>query len=375
MNNNKKNGTVLYIGGFELPDKNAAAQRVVSNAKLFKHIGIDTVFVGVMKTPVDNCSILGTKKEVKGFTSFAVPYPTNPNQWFKYLCSAEPFIEVAETIEDLTAIVCYNFQSVALKKILDYCKKRSVKCIADVTEWYSGDGRSLPVKVLKKADTFYRMCIVQKQLSGLIVISKYLLNYYKECKNVIYLPPLTDLLSCAKLEKEKREELRLVYAGSPGLKDRIDLLIEAISHVKRPIKLDIIGISEEEYLLLHPEHVHKELFSDKIHFMGRIPHNDTLEYVRNADFSCFFRYEDRVTSAGFPTKFAEAISLGTPVLTNKSSNIADYIKNGQNGILLNELSVEEIANAIETAPKNIIVDPIIFNYMQYTDGVIELLTK
>ena len=28
----KEKGTVLYVGGFELPDKNAAAHRVVNNA-------------------------------------------------------------------------------------------------------------------------------------------------------------------------------------------------------------------------------------------------------------------------------------------------------------------------------------------------------
>ena len=30
-----KKRTILYVGGFELPDKNAAAQRVLSVAKIF----------------------------------------------------------------------------------------------------------------------------------------------------------------------------------------------------------------------------------------------------------------------------------------------------------------------------------------------------
>ena len=33
-------GTVLYIGGFELPDKNAAAQRVVGIAKSLRDLAI-----------------------------------------------------------------------------------------------------------------------------------------------------------------------------------------------------------------------------------------------------------------------------------------------------------------------------------------------
>ena len=30
--------TIIYIGGFELPDKDAAAQRLVANAKIFKEL-------------------------------------------------------------------------------------------------------------------------------------------------------------------------------------------------------------------------------------------------------------------------------------------------------------------------------------------------
>ena len=40
---------VLYLGGFELPDKNAAAQRVLSNAKLLREMGHDVTFAGISK--------------------------------------------------------------------------------------------------------------------------------------------------------------------------------------------------------------------------------------------------------------------------------------------------------------------------------------
>ena len=35
------NKSILYLGGFELPDKNAAAQRVMANAKLLREMGFD----------------------------------------------------------------------------------------------------------------------------------------------------------------------------------------------------------------------------------------------------------------------------------------------------------------------------------------------
>ena len=36
--------TILYIGGFELPDKNAAAHRVVANGKALRELGYSVVF-------------------------------------------------------------------------------------------------------------------------------------------------------------------------------------------------------------------------------------------------------------------------------------------------------------------------------------------
>ena len=39
--------SILYLGGFELPDKNAAAQRVMANAKLLGEMGFDVSFIGI----------------------------------------------------------------------------------------------------------------------------------------------------------------------------------------------------------------------------------------------------------------------------------------------------------------------------------------
>jgi len=37
---------IIYYGPFQLPDKNAAAHRVINNAKLLRELGYETVFLG-----------------------------------------------------------------------------------------------------------------------------------------------------------------------------------------------------------------------------------------------------------------------------------------------------------------------------------------
>lgn len=52
----------------------------------------------------------------------------------------------------------------------------------------------------------------------------------------------------------------------------------------------------------------------------------------------FLREDNLVNNAGFPTKFVEAITAGTPVLTNSTSNIKDYLLIGKYGYILNSKS-------------------------------------
>ena len=47
MKNEKK--TILYLGGFLLPDKNAAAHRVVNNSKIFEALNYNVILIGYDK--------------------------------------------------------------------------------------------------------------------------------------------------------------------------------------------------------------------------------------------------------------------------------------------------------------------------------------
>jgi len=59
-------------------------------------------------------------------------------------------------------------------------------------------------------------------------------------------------------------------------------------------------------------------------FKGRQPNELVLKRIAECDFSIFFRDETRVTLAGFPSKLAESISCGTPVVSNRMVSLEDY---------------------------------------------------
>ena len=385
-------GTILYIGGFELPDKNAAAHRVLNNAKIFRELEYDVVFIGIDKSLVFGNDVLSTKKIVQGFDCWAIPYPSTKSQWIHYLCGIYEIKKIVVLYENIKYVICYNYQAYALVKLKRFCKKNLIKIIGDCTEWYCVKDQSLSYGVLKWLDTFFRMRIIHQRLDGLIVISTYLKKYYSKCKNIICVPPLVDKEEGKwknQIISNIDDKITIVYAGSPGNKDKINLFIDIllnVDNIKEKVLLKIIGINRNEYIILNPLH---GIIIDKIdeftEFYGRMPHNDVISIICSSDFSAFLRENKKANMAGFPTKFVESISCGIPVLTNNTSDLDEYLVDGENGYMLNlddkENAVSKFENILDSSNKNmnrmkqICSNSKIFDYRNYIDLVWEFMRK
>jgi glycosyltransferase involved in cell wall biosynthesis len=344
------NKTILYIGGFILPDGNAAAHRVLSNAKILDKLGYKVVFIGTSNQQLSK-NVMSTFEIIEGYSSYKVNYPTNFKQWLFYLTSIKNVKKIINQIgvDNLDTIIAYNYPSIALNRLLTFSRKNNIKLFSDCTEWAVESSNKSIRAILKNIDTYFRMHVVHPKLNGLLAISKYLFEYYsKKMNNVIYVPPLVDVSDKKWIvsESSNKDQLNLVYAGSPGngAKDRIDLVVIALSKIKtilkKPFNLAIIGITKEQYINDFKATNLPQNIEENITFKGRLSHIEAIKEVQKADFSIFFRENNLVTKAGFPTKFVESITCGTPVLTNESSNLVDYLKDEKFGLILSLASEE-----------------------------------
>lgn len=340
---------ILYVGGFELPDKNAAAQRVIANGKLLRSLGHEVRFLGVNKSE-KNIKLENSYLKYYDFDSWSISYPKSLRDWVKYVTKIDKIKHLIETSNfNPDIIITYNFPALSTAKLIKYCRKNNIKLIADITEWYGHKIKS-SLGFIKFIDSELRMRYYNKKLDGLICISRYLYDYYKDSvNNVILLPPLVDLTD-EKWNVEtlpKRDKRIIVYAGSPGGKDKINKLIDSflkIENISDKLKFRIIGISENDFFSRYNYFSEDEIKVIKAFsvFLGRIPHKDVIKEVTNADFSAFLRENNKTNNAGFPTKFVESISCGTPVLTNRTSNIEDYLTEGKNGYFIEFKDIDKI---------------------------------
>lgn len=342
--------TILYVGGFEFPDKNAAAQRVMANAEIFAGLGYDTVFLGIDKSlkfsDVDHV----VKNIFNGHVCNSGPYPKSSKEWIKYLSDISVFKQVIEELERVDAVICYNYPAAAFYKIIRYCQQRKIKVIADSTEWYSSYEGSLAFKIIKYLDNAFRIKIMNRITDGLIVSSGFLNRYYKR-DNKAVIPTLLSRKNDLPPYYGDSEVTKLIYGGVPfrlgtrlndrsSAKDRLDKAIELLFEMhKRDVNFcfDIYGVTKEQYLEVLPDDASMlEALSKKVFFHGRCAASELKEIIRHADFSILLRDVNVTSMAGFPTKFTESVNCGIPVITTKTSDLPQYLDEGVNGFFIGD---------------------------------------
>jgi len=391
--------TVLYVGGFELPDKNAAAQRVIANGKIFRDLGYRTVFLGIDKKLSAGTDVISTETEHFGFGSWAAPYPANKIDWFRSITTAKD-VETLVTgplAGRVHAIITYNHPAISTLKIGKICRKIGAKFFSDVTEWYGFDSGSFLFRIVKGLDVTLRMRHVNFKTDGLIVTSPYLENFYQSrVKNIISLPTLFDAEYLPELiaKDRKSDALYFTYAGSsfdPNnipkdrsvIKDRLDKVIsmfQAVFTDHKNFVFNIFGLTKENYLSAFPEHeqaLHE--MHDHIYFHGRVPHKRVLTEIMSSDYTIFIRYLSRVIKAGFPSKLAESITYGTPAISNNYISIERYTLEGKNHFALDlddeDARIETLRQILSAPPqahkqmKDYCQNNRPFDYREFTDIV------
>lgn len=352
--NHKK---ILYVGGFELPDKNAAAHRVLANGKILNALGHEVFFMGVSISKIYETDVLKTASLRNYGTDYKVTYPDNKIDWFRYLSNVTNVLKIIE-INNIDTIIAYNYPALQLYKLFKYCKKNNIKLISDCTEWEISNGGIL-FRAIKNLDTYFRMKIIQPKLNGIIAISGFLFNYYSAVnRNVIFVPPLIDKSDpkweIDKIEAKNNKLRTIIYAGRPGHnKDFLGKIIQALIILKKSTKIDflfeIMGITLDEYNFIWKDAKLPDEMAENIKFHGKVSNSIVIQRLKEVDFSIFIREDNLKNRAGFPTKFVESFAAGTPVLTNKLSDISQFLDEGKNGFYLNISSNSELSKSIETA--------------------------
>lgn len=349
--------TILYVGNFGIPNRNAAGSRVLANGYILREMGYNVIFIGTSEKNAVREPISETYEIHHGFESFKFPYLKQGVDSIQYL---KLFTEFITLIKDkglenrIKAIIFYGSPTVSpwVSKVVNWCKNNGILTIEDCVDWLETNHGNSIFRFLKRLDYSYRKVYINKKMDGVICISNFLQDYYQgKGKKTVLIPPLTiENAKIASHNTKNSDVLKIVYAGIPfpngklkkreHAKDRLDLAINYLYAAYRDginFKFDIYGITREQYLVGLPEDEYMlNEMSGVVKFYGYQKAEIIDDKVSNADFTILIRDINRGTTAGFSTKFVQSISCGTPVITTNTSDISNYMKENIYGFILDK---------------------------------------
>ncbi|MGO4547610.1 glycosyltransferase [Paenibacillus sp. 2TAB23] len=360
-----KKSIVLYVGNFSFPNGNAAGKRVLANGKIMQKMGREVVFIGMSKEVTDSLPLKNTKTEYEGFTYYNFPYPKSNLDWVNYNKTYKKLVDLLESeelLDGLDLVIYYGSPSLSLfnMKLMRYCKERDIRIVADCVDWLIVKSNNILFNLIKWADNTYQKAYLNKRTDGIITISKYLSDYYrgKGCNTVI-IPPLSTFIKKDMLQERTTNDagqVIIMYAGLPFrigsrvvdpsyMKDRIDKTILLLWKAKKSgcsFIFNVYGFTRDDYIKSIPsQEEYVNYLGLNIVFHGFKNNDEIVGFVEKSDFTILIRDVNRATMAGFPTKISESISCGTPVITNQTSDLKDYIVEGENGYFLNMDNVDD----------------------------------
>lgn len=337
---------ILIVSQYKFPDGDAGSVRYYGFARTIKdclHQDVRVIGYG---------DVTDDWKDYKG-----IPYLSlrGQNKLRSYLQFSSNLISEIKRCNDVSSIIVGNVDNYSLIRLKRYCRKNRIRLIDDVVEWYAAEqfskGKWDYRYIMKNLENTR---IIDSSMS-VIAISTYLHSYFSS-KGIssAYIPNYMVQSEYEDYEKQPSDKLFISYAGAPGKKDSLNMMLEGLSMLedneRERIVFMIMGATGEQV----KESLGNDAIFSKIECSivtcGRVPRLVVLDNLKKSDFTVLLRSETaRNTKAGFPTKVIESISTGTPVIMNYTSDLKMYFHDGVDCIQVKEYSAESFSKALRRA--------------------------
>ena len=342
---------LLIVTYYRYPNGDAGAVRSHTFAKLFQSLGISVVVLGMghstdfLLKEYDNVPYISLRHSGQGMFARVKNY-------LGYKKNLQTFLKN----RDFDGFLYIGGPKNGLIFLKKYAKRHGIQLLHDSVEWYSPEQFCL-----RKWDPSYRLKDntnrkwIDKQFS-VIAISTYLEEHFKSRGiRTTRIPVIMDMDAIPCQKNVSAEKTVFLYAGSPGKKDYLAQIVDGFSCLEEDllsrVELRLLGVRREQLVDTCGVNLQAlEKCGTAINCLGRVSREEVLRNLSQADYTLLLRSaQQRYAQAGFPTKVVESLATATPVVTNLTSDLGLYLRDGENAIIIQGDSKEEVRIAIEKA--------------------------
>jgi len=159
------------------------------------------------------------------------------------------------------------------------------------------------------------------------------------------------------LNKNKTEEInkKLMLSGNKVLltvarltpRKGHDIVIKAIQKVIKTIpEIKYIIVGKGHYLQSLEKIIKEKQLSNKVIFTGDVSREELLAYYELCDVFIMVSRKVGLTVEGLGISFLEAMFFSKPLIGGNHGGVKEVIENGENGLLVDPLNVNEVSKAI-----------------------------
>jgi glycosyltransferase involved in cell wall biosynthesis len=151
-------------------------------------------------------------------------------------------------------------------------------------------------------------------------------------------------------DNDKKEDNLLLYLGRITPVKGLHILLDALRHLQRPVRLVVIGpVNDLKYYENITKLIEKENKKGKnqVEYAGILPLKEAIRFYQKATAFILPSYWE-----AFPMTLLEALACGTPVIATPVGGIPEIIKNHETGILVPPGDSIHLAGAINFLLEN-----------------------
>lgn len=245
--------------------------------------------------------------------------------------------------------------------VLAFCRRHGVKAVHERSEHPLLEAQGRP---LRRLECRFYLSVLVRRCHGLIVISRALADLFRPLlgcgTRLLIVPANVDLDRFEGVESGHSLSVRgryVAWCGSVwGPKDGVPQLVEAFSRVadSHPdVNLVLMAPTDgsEGYRRVQ-EMVHDSGLGDRIVITGRVSQADMPRYLSGAAVLALARPASLQAEYGFPTKLAEYLAAGRPVVVTRVGDIPLYLTDGHDAYLAAPSDIGDFAEKLDRALKN-----------------------